>query len=273
MGEAKRKSRSRSAIMAAEPRCIYCPAPPASVEHMPPVSMFRDRQRLSGLEFACCENCNAGTKAADAIAGFMAFIARPGTEKDWHTGQIMRLLSAVDQLAPGLRAELTEGRSRGGEKWIYTSSGILRKGYSANGSGPILKHHLDIFSAKLGMALYREHVGEPLPLHGRAYSRWFLNSGLTDETARSFFSILPTHETLQMGQRVATEQFAYRFNCDGKSILAALVGFHSNLHVLTVTTSEPDIYGPALTNRIGFLGVKGEFFEPMAPGSLTRAAA
>ena len=51
---------------------MYCSAPPVTVEHMPPTGMFRERRRLSGLEFACCRECNFGTRAADAVAAFMA---------------------------------------------------------------------------------------------------------------------------------------------------------------------------------------------------------
>jgi len=240
---------------------------------MPPVSMFRDRQRLSGLEFACCEKCNSGTKAADAVAALMAFIPRPGNERDWHSPQMLRLLSAVDQLAPGFRAELMQGREWDAGKWIYTKGGILQRAFVANGDGPILARHMDVFSAKLGMALYREHVEEELPLHGQVYSRWFLNSGLDDRSAQSLLTILPLNETLKMGKRVATEQFAYRFNCDGRTIIAALAGFHSNLHVLTVATSEPSTYGPALSGRKGLLGIQGEFFKIMAPGDLTALTA
>lgn len=38
------------------------------------------------------------------------------------------------------------------------------------------------------------------------------------------------------------DQFAYRFNTDRKSIVAALAGFHSNLHIFTVATSDPAFF-------------------------------
>ena len=42
--------------------------------------------------------------------------------------------------------------------------------------------YLATFAAKLGMALYREHIGEPLPLDGAVYSKPFLNAGLSDQS-------------------------------------------------------------------------------------------
>jgi len=236
---------------------------------MPPVSIFRGRKRLSGLEFACCIECNGGTKAADAIAALMSFVSRPENEKSWQAIEVQRLLSAADNLAPGFRTELL-GDSSEAARWRYTRSGLLVRGYDANGSGPILKRHMDVFSAKLGMALYREHVGQALPLTGRVYSRWFLNGGLSDETANAILSILPVPETLRMGKQVATEQFAYRFNCDERSILAAMAGFHSNLHVLTFATSDPDTYGPVLTKMRDVHGLRGPWFDTMSPGELVQ---
>lgn len=268
MGEASRKSRKRSAILAAEPRCIYCSGAAASLEHMPPISIFRDRHRLSGLEFACCKDCNSGTRAADAVAALLSFIARPGSNRDWHDAQIHRLLSAADQLAPGLRSEITADGTK--QIWVRTPTGLFHRGFRANGNGPILKRHMDVFSAKFGLALYREHVGEALPIDGRVYSRWFLNSAIDNDLVQSIISILPLAETLRMGEKIATEQFAYRYNCDGKTILAALAGFHTNLHVFTIATASPDIYGPALNVMRDIQGVSGPWFDIMAPGQLVQ---
>jgi hypothetical protein len=52
MGEAKRRNQKREAIIAAEPRCIYCPGPVETLEHMPPMGMLRGHQRPGGMEYA-----------------------------------------------------------------------------------------------------------------------------------------------------------------------------------------------------------------------------
>ena len=63
MGEATRKSRSRREVLDREARCIYCPGPAETWEHMPPVGMFRDRQRPGGMEYGACKSCNEGRAA------------------------------------------------------------------------------------------------------------------------------------------------------------------------------------------------------------------
>jgi hypothetical protein len=70
--EAKRKSRNRADILARETHCIYCDKAPTSVEHMPPLGMFINRYRPSGMVFACCDQCNQRTGVADLVASFFA---------------------------------------------------------------------------------------------------------------------------------------------------------------------------------------------------------
>jgi hypothetical protein len=71
MGEAKRKRRRHAAVLAAHPWCIYCGGihPADTIEHMPPIAMFDDRQRPRGLEFSTCRECNNGTRLSDTDAG------------------------------------------------------------------------------------------------------------------------------------------------------------------------------------------------------------
>ncbi len=59
-----------------------------------------------------------------------------------------------------------------------TESGLLGPAKGIHADRPRLNAYLDVFSAKLGMALYRELVGVSLPLDGAVYSTWFLNAGL-----------------------------------------------------------------------------------------------
>jgi hypothetical protein len=50
------------------------------------------------------------------------------------------------------------------------------------------------------------------------------------------------------------EQFAYRYNHDGKTIVAGLAGFNSNLHILMVATSNPTFYNfPQFAEHLHFV--------------------
>jgi hypothetical protein len=98
MGEAKRNSRNRDEILAGEPRCIYCASPPPlTFEHMPPRVMFKNKFRLSGMEFGACGDCNKGTSAADLVASFMARIGRDNGEGDWQIAEAVVRKKAIEK--------------------------------------------------------------------------------------------------------------------------------------------------------------------------------
>ena len=92
------------------------------------------------------------------------------------------------------------------------------------------------------MALYYEHVGRVLPKTGAFLTSWYTNAGVTQEMIESTLRIMPGLGLLSQGRRDSGDQFAYRFNTDTKSIVAAFVGFHTGLYVSIIATSEPKTY-------------------------------
>lgn len=92
------------------------------------------------------------------------------------------------------------------------------------------------------MALFREQTGKSLPKEGGVEAWHYLNAGLTRETAEKIVSIMPVSGTLAAGRKSAGDQFRYRFNTDGKTIVAALASFHNNLHIAFLASSTPEVY-------------------------------
>ncbi|NKJ02025.1 hypothetical protein FHW92_004125 [Novosphingobium sp. SG707] len=177
MGEQRRKSLSARVILASENRCIYCENPPASLEHMPPRAMFRDKYRPSGLEFAACGPCNSGTSNADLVACFVAHCSPVDPKGEWEAEAFQRFIKHMRRKTPEVMREINNptGATR---EWVMTPGGLLRQIHKMHFDGPTLRRHLDAFSSKLAMALYREHVGSPLPMEGAIYTKWYLNGGL-----------------------------------------------------------------------------------------------
>ena len=122
--------------------------------------------------------------------------------------------------------------------------------------GPLLDAYLTVFAAKMGMALYREYCGAALPLEGGVQTQYFLNAGLAQRTAEAMLSRLPGLGTLKQGKLHAGAQFAYRFNYDACSIVAALIGFHSNFHIFIIATSTPSLF------QIPFKVPNSDFVRP-----------
>lgn len=240
MGEAtRRRSVKSKSVLEGEARCIYCDQPPMTVEHMPPRSMFRDRSRPDGMVFASCASCNNGTGTADLVAGFVCRIRMEGSETDWQLVEGYNHLTGIAKKAPDFIREFFNPAKRQ-DVLRRSASGLLRPAVQIQADGPITKAYLSTFAAKLGMALFREHTGSPLPMHGKVFSQWYTNSGLSQKQADELVSIMPAQATLVQGKWHVGEQFTYRYNSDEKSLVVALSSFQGGLFVLTMSTSAPE---------------------------------
>lgn len=237
MGQARQKSRNLATLLQSEARCIYCADKPTTIEHMPPITMFKARSRPNGMEFAACEDCNKGTSGADIVAAFYARLSQ--NQNPEMLTEAIGLRRKMKQVAPGVSEEF-DGPSF--TRWQKPPGGILRQMTATRIDGPLTKAYLTAFCAKLAMALYREHVGVPLPLDGGVRIAFFLNAGLSQKSGDAMLEKLPLPGTLKQGSFTVPEQFTYRYNYDGHSIVAALAGFNSNLHMLMMATSNPTFY-------------------------------
>lgn len=194
------------------------------------------------MEFAACQACNNGTKGADVVASVFARIW-PTDEATTPSGsrELNQLIRALDKDAPGLRASVFDMR-KAEKQWVRTKAGILVQQIVLNGNDPLLNSYLAVFGAKMGMALYREYVKEPLPLDGCVHVEYFLNAGLSEENASVKLRMLPMHTPFEQGSFSVKDQFDYRYNTDTKTIVAALLHFNENLYFFVIATSETDRY-------------------------------
>jgi hypothetical protein len=164
--------------------------------------------------------------------------------------------------------------AEGFTRWMRSPSGLLQPMTAIRVDGPLTKAYLTAFSAKLAMALYREHIGAPLPLDGGVRLAFFLNAGLSPKAGDAMLEKLPVPGTLRQGKFTVPEQFAYRFNHDGKSIIAALAGFNSNLHMLMVATSNPGFYDfPQFAKQLFFHSAWGDKGPDTSQGNRSKPAA
>jgi len=240
MGEANRRRLTQKNLLASEPRCIYCSAMPTSLEHMPPITIFKNRRRPKGMVYACCANCNNRTSGADLVASFMARLNLDTQQGDWQLMENLAQRFALRKKAPGFLEELFES-SHSRSVW-RDRRGILTRYTELRAAGPRTRSYLNVFCAKFGMALYREHVGEALPLEGIVHTMWFTNAGLSQTAMNNMLRILPGAALLSQGNIHSGSQFSYRFNTDLRSIVAALAGFQQGLHVFVIATGTPASY-------------------------------
>lgn len=226
------------ALLKRDQRCIYCADKPTQIEHMPPRGMFKGKARPKGLEFACCAACNKGTASSDLVAAYIAKFDKDAAPDHWGLRENLSHARALNEHAPGVMEELFGGPDR--EPELLWQNGLLRSFVRFRANGPLVRHHLNTFAAKLGMALYRQHVGQALPLEGKVLSFWFLNGGINQDIVDAATSKLPLGGTLRQGKLHVTDQFAYRYNSDERTVLSAFSAFHQGLYVLNIAAREPD---------------------------------
>jgi hypothetical protein len=210
MGEAKQKKRAHAAILEQHSACIYCAgvSRATTVEHMPPIQMFRERQRPKGLEFPACVECNNGTSHSDLVASLMG---RMYPDSDTETGreELRKLLGAVSNNVPGLLEEMQVGRGEQkialrGIPNVPEGSAVLRA------NGPIMTRHMITFGAKLGFALHFEALGSVVPQCGGVQAMYFTNvNAAKGEMPTSLIEMLPERRTLMQGKREVSKQFSY----------------------------------------------------------------
>ncbi|POO54379.1 hypothetical protein CPJ18_02465 [Agrobacterium rosae] len=232
-------------VEAAE-RCVYCNSKPTTVEHMPPLMLFNNRIRPYGLTFPSCTECNNKTKGADAAASFISRIPKSGPGDFLYSQAGQKLLAAFRRDAPLAHHEfmLTPKRN----VLLKNSAGILLKSVEMRLNGANFVRHMNVFSAKIAMALFYEHTGSALPDCGIVQAAWYTNHGLSEEHAHAMLNILPGQGELKQGEFTVWDQFAYRFNTDKKTITAGLVGLHRNLHIFFFATSTPERFGIPIPN-------------------------
>jgi hypothetical protein len=64
---------------------------------------------------------------------------------------------------------------------------------------------------------------------------------MTQENLNARVEILPLHKTLRQGVKNVGDQFLYRYNCDERTVIAAVVQFHRGLWFTIFASSDQRI--------------------------------
>jgi hypothetical protein len=209
--ENRARTRAHGIILEQCPFCVYCGGSilATTVDHVPPIGMFRSRQRPKGLEFASCLPCNGGTRLADLVAALFCRVypdANGANEQE----ELKRLLTSVNNNIPGLLQEMHIGRAgqkiAGSRLPVPTDAGFLRA------NGPLVSNHMQTFASKLGFAFYYELTRSIIPASGGVVARWFSNvDQLEGKFPQTIFDVLLPAQTLKQGRFEVSSQFAYQW--------------------------------------------------------------
>jgi hypothetical protein len=235
MGEAKQRRRAHAAILERYPHCVFCGGSnrATTAEHTPPLMMFRRRQRPNELVFPSCKPCNNGTSHSDLVASFLGRSypeATSKTDRDDDLRDYKMILQAIKNNIPGLLQEMERG--------IADETPLLKV------DGPIVTSHMQVFGAKLGVALHFELFGCPVPLTGGVLPRWFSNvQAMRGEIPTSLLNILPGLRTMRQGRKDVSDQFQYTWvpTDEGQHTLFYAV-FRQSFAIAAVTALERTVF-------------------------------
>ena len=228
-------------MLADNPGCIYCAGEniATTIEHMPPIMMFENRQRPKGLEFPACGPCNNSTGHSDLVAALLARVL-PEAASDLQQRDLKKLLAAVSNNIPQVLIEMNIGRA--GEKLARKHHNIPQDMHPFR-VGPLLTAHLETFAAKLGFALHCELRGMPIPSSGGVKPMWFSNlQMLNGEIPEILFQMLPSPSTLRQGAKSAGTQFLYSYAEGESDHMLYFASFNQSFAVGGITALDRSIY-------------------------------
>lgn len=195
----------RDRVLSRSPNCIYCGGvtPATTVDHVPPISIFDNRDRPSGLEFAACLPCNNGAGRDELVAAWISR-AFPDPETPKGEQEIEDILRGVSNNWPGLLEELQPA--------FWQDKAARRSGGAGalNCRGPILNNVMKRFAAKIGFALHFQQTGRPVPIGGGAGVWWMTNvQQLEGKMPTDLLALMSGPRTLRQGKKDVGAQFGY----------------------------------------------------------------
>jgi hypothetical protein len=210
MGEASGRRKRMKALLQAQPWCIYCGGvhPATTIDHMPPVVIFDNRQRPSGLEFPACEACNSGSKLSEQVVGLVSRMY-PEPPNEGARQETKRLMREVESNHPGLLAEMRP--TSGQLAQFHRQHGDLPAGTAPlNARGPLLTNAMNSFAAKFALAIHFEMTKVVVSPSGVIAARWYPNhqvyrGGIPDILLR----LVGDPGTLVQGRKNVGSQFLY----------------------------------------------------------------
>jgi hypothetical protein len=209
MGEA---SRNRRRILQAQPWCIYCGGvnKATTIDHMPPITIFDQPQRPSGLEFSACDPCNGNSdgRLAEKIVGLLSRMF-PDPSTDVGRKELERLYCEFARHHPDVLTEMqpTEDQLT---KFQGQQANLPISGHPLNVSGPRVNNAMNLFAAKLALALHFKRTGNIASTSAVVAGRWYSNYQVyTEGIPEVLLKMVGDPSTLVQGKWSVGEQFAY----------------------------------------------------------------
>jgi hypothetical protein len=229
-----------------QPWCVYCgmAAFGTSVDHMPPIAIFDNRERPKGMEYLACSDCHNGTRSLDLLAGLLSRIY-PDSSSPQGRAEIASAFRGLRNNFPALFDELAADPEEMREALVKARA-VFPNATGALAIGPRMHALLARFAARVGLALHYDLCRQVVPAAGAVLVRVFSNASLVDGVFPSdFAALLGDPRTLRQGSKSAEDQFSYASKAlDDLSISAHIATFRMSFAVQAFVARDATAMAP-----------------------------
>ncbi len=244
MGDRNRKSKR---LLAEHPTCTYCGGVNGSTsrDHCPPITIFDDRWRPEGMEFGACSACHEGTREMDAVVGLVSRIYGAGGKSEF---EVWKAARSVTSSFPHLF-----------ERFTLSDEQVTYHGAPGHvieiEPESALNGVMNVFAARMVLALYRLQHSEPAPPSSRILCQWNTNVGLdSDADLDEFLRLLGLPKTLVQGRKSVADQFRFWAANDAEGhLFAAVAAFRQSFGIIGFVDTREEGYAFEPMFRPGFL--------------------
>lgn len=208
MGEAKLKKHSHLALRSGQFTCIYCGIKKSNtVDHMPPRTVFDNKQRPDVLVFPSCKQCNELTRKNDAIISWLSRL---------HHGKGTTSISPeFEKLSRGMLRYpdlVREFKFREPVRYIQNGQGIITPtDLLTIDLGPITIAAIEQFALKFTLAMHWHASGDIVPSDAPIWIMTATNHHyMTNSIVREILSLFKQREVMQQGVMTSAGQFSYQ---------------------------------------------------------------
>jgi hypothetical protein len=211
---------------------------------MPPRSFFDGKRRPNELIFPACRDCNRGSSDLDQIVAFLGrFYTDPKPE---FQHEFREYLAVIRQLYPEIYVAFNAIApvTVGGETFHPFYFNV-----------PHVVRSLELFGAKLGLALHWRELGRVIPPGGGVAVRIFTNAdALRGRIPDVVAQIFRKPRTLEQGRFNVAEQFAFQTHSDENSAVTLHFAWFRKSFALLVVAAESraELFDGEAEDRVSF---------------------
>ncbi len=201
-----------------------------TIEHAPPIIMFRDQQRPAGLEVPACKRCNNGTSELDQVATFLALSQAPQAVLGSNGLSDYEL-----KVTKGTANNSPELYSRVRSVPVCDALGRVVRTAREVELAKETSEKIALWSAKQSLALWFQHTGKIASHRSTIDVEILTNAKRPSDTLERVIREMGNSRSLSTSRNVTSEQFCYKVSVDPNGSFAIIFAqYHGGFAFVSV---------------------------------------